>query len=119
MTGDSNTPLGGGLQDLVSTQKSGVNYLGQLLVAIQSAFPRIAGTFTMAVAATNTVTDARINANAVVWLQATNLSAGTLQGSAKNLVVSAVASGSFTVSTANATNAAGTETFSYVAFNPV
>lgn len=117
--GDPNIPLGGGLQDLISTQKSGVNYLGQILVVLRSLFPRITGTFTMPVAATKTVTDARINANAVVWLQATNLSAGTLQGSAKNVVVSAVASGSFTVSTANATNAAGTETFSYTAFNPV
>lgn len=116
---DTNAPVGGGPQDLISAVKSIVIYLGKIVVLLTNSFPRITGTFTMAAAATKTITDARINANAVVWLQATNLSAGTLQGSAKNLVVSAVASGSFTVSTANATNAAGTETFSYIAYNPV
>ena len=73
----------------------------------------------MSATATKTITDARINANAVVWLQATNAAAGTLQGSAKNLYVSSVASGSFVVATASAGNAVGTETYSYIAFNPV
>ena len=113
------SPVGGGPQDLISAVKSIVIYLGKIVTLLTSSIPRITGTFTMPAAATKTVTDARINANAVIWLQATNLSAGTLQGSAKNLVVSSVASGSFIVSTANATNAAGTETFVYVAFNPV
>lgn len=116
---DSGSPIGGGLQDLVSTQKSGVEYLGQIVVLLKRLFPRITGTFTMPAAATLTVTNALINANAVVWLQATNAAAGTLQGSAKALYVSSVASGSFVVATASGGNAVGTEQFLYVAFNPV
>jgi hypothetical protein len=110
---------GSGLQDLVSTQKSGVGYLGRILKVLENLFPRVTGTFTMPAAATLAVTNAQINANAKVMLQATNASAGTLQGSAKSLYVSAVAAGSFTVATANATNAAGTESFSYWVLNPV
>jgi hypothetical protein len=112
-------PVGSGWQDLTSAVKSIVNYIGQIVVILNRLFPRATGTFTMPAAATKTVTDARINANAVILLQATNPSAGTLQGSAKALYVSAVASGSFTVATASAAAAAGTETFVYWAFNPV
>lgn len=113
------SPVGGGPQDLISAVKSIVIYLGKIVVLLTNSFPRITGTFTMAAAATKTVTDARINANAVIWLQATNAAAGTLQGSAKSLYISAVASGSFTVATASAAAAAGSETFSYIATNPV
>jgi hypothetical protein len=112
-------PIGGSGQDLVSTQKSGVAYLGRILNVLQNIFPRITGTFTMTATATHTITDARLNANAVVWLQATNAAAGTLQGSAKSLYVQSVASGSFVVATASAANAVGTETYSYTAFNPI
>jgi exosome complex RNA-binding protein Rrp4 len=111
--------IGGSGQDLVSKLGSIVVYLGQVVSSLQSMLPRITGTFTMAAAATKTVTDARINANGVVWVQATNAAAGTLQGSAKSLFVSNVASGSFTVETASGGNAVGTETFSYTAFNPI
>lgn len=33
-----------GLDDLNTTQKSGVNYLGQLVIAIKSMFPQTVGT---------------------------------------------------------------------------
>ena len=44
----SDTGLGGNMQDLVSTQKSGVSYLGQLLVAFKAAFIQFGGTGTTA-----------------------------------------------------------------------
>lgn len=116
---NGDAPVGSGWQDLTSAVKSIVNYLGRIVVILTNLFPRAIGTFTMAAAATKTVADARINANATVILQATNASAGTLQGSAKALYVSSVASGSFIVATANATNAAGTEVLAYIAYNPV
>jgi hypothetical protein len=114
-------PMGGSLQDLVSTQKSGVNYLGQILTLFQSLFPRITGTFTMNAATSTAVADTRVQAGfTVVGFASQNAAAGTLLGSAKSLYVSAVNPGvGFTVTTANATSAAGTEKFSYYGVNPV
>jgi hypothetical protein len=112
-------PLGGNLQDLVNAQQNGVKYLGLLVQALQNAFPRVTGSFTMAAAATKTITDARVNANALVFLQPTNAAAGTLQGSTRCLYISSVSSGSFVVATAAGTNAGGTEQFAYVVWNPV
>ncbi len=77
------------------------------------------GTFTMTATATRVVTDVNVLTTSQIFLQATNLAAGTLMGSAKALAVTAKsAATSFTVSTANATSAAGTETLSYVIINP-
>lgn len=113
-------PAGGGMQDLVTVQGSGVRYLGQLIQIFQQLFPRITGTFTMSASTSKAVADTRVQANSIISLQATNAAAGTLQGSAKSLYISNVSPGvGFTVTTANATNAAGTEIFSYFAFNPV
>ena len=71
------------------------------------------GTFTLANAATTTVT----NGNGItpkIQLIPTNAAAGTLMGSSKSLFISAVSSWSnFSVRTADNTSAAGTETFSY------
>ena len=100
-------------------QAQGVNQnLGALVQAFKSAFPLSAytGSFTMAAAATKTVTDAHCKAASLVVLIDTNAAAGTLQGSAKRLYVAA-GNGSFVVSTASGAAAVGTETFSYLIVN--
>jgi hypothetical protein len=113
-------PAGGNMQDLVSKQQQGVVYLGQLVKIFQNLFPRVNGTFTLAAAATTAVQNTNIQAGSVIQLTPMNAAAATLQGSAKALYISAINSGTgFTVATGNATNAAGTEQFSYVAFTPV
>lgn len=77
------------------------------------------GTFTMTASATLVVPNINVLTTSLIFLQATNLAAGTLMGSAKSLAVTAKsAATSFTVSTANATNAVGTETLSYFIINP-
>ena len=74
------------------------------------------GTFTMAAAASKSVTDTACKGTSVVTLTPTNAAAGTLLGSAKCLYVTA-ANGSFTVTTASGASAAGTETFAYMIGN--
>lgn len=70
--------------------------------------------FTMAAAASKTVTNKFVTATSQIRLEPTNAAAATLMGGAKSLYVSAKTSGtSFVVSTANAINATGTETFNY------
>lgn len=96
-----------------------VTAINNLVQAVQNAWPRITGTFTLAAAATTTVTQPAVRSTSVIQLTATNAAAGTLQGSAKALYVSAIVPGtSFTVATASGASAAGTETFSYSVFNP-
>lgn len=119
-TSGGSTPIGGSLQDLVTSIKSGVVYLGKLVQIWTAVLPKATGSFTMTAAATLSVPEPRVQANSIVQLIPTNAAAGTLQGSAKFLYVSAVSAGvGFTVATANATNAAGTEIFTYVATTPV
>lgn len=78
------------------------------------------GTFTLSAAATTTVMQAAVQSNSSISLTPTNAAAATLMGSAKSLYISAVVPGvSFTVSTGNAANAAGTETFIYNVQTPV
>ena len=79
----------------------------------------ISGTFTMPAAATLTILQPAVQSLSTIQLTATNASAGTLQGSAKALYISAkVAGASFTVATASGGNAVGTETFSYTINTP-
>lgn len=101
----------------ISTKLQASNQLMAKLVGIFSAlFPRSTGTFTMAAASSKVVTDANVSTTSIITLVPTNAAAGTLMGSAKALYVT-TASGSFTVTTANAAAAAGTETFSYSVSN--
>jgi hypothetical protein len=100
-------------------QATGVNgNLASLIAVMRSAFPLSAfkGTFTMAAAATKTVTDANCKTTSVVILQAANAAAGTLEGSAKHLYPTPAA-GSFLVSTASTVAAAGTEIYNYLIVN--
>jgi hypothetical protein len=78
----------------------------------------IAGNFTLAAAATLVVPQALVTADSLIFLQATNAAAATLQGSNESLYISAKSAGvSFTVATAAGTAAAGGETFSYLLIN--
>jgi hypothetical protein len=92
--------------------------LGELVKTMRTAFPlhNNTGSFTMGAAATKVVADTTIKAGSIVLLMPTNAAAGTLMAGATSLYVSARTAGtSFTVATANAGNAAGTETFEYIA----
>jgi hypothetical protein len=104
----------------VVTALNGLNRLMSALIQVlQGSF--VVGTFTMAAAATTTVTNSGVKSGATIVLTPTNASAGTLVGSAKSPYVPTsgiVDSTSFTVYTASGGNAAGTETFSFYAKNP-
>jgi hypothetical protein len=119
-SGQGPGPQGGGPGGMMmETVKNIVLAINNLATAVQNAWPRITGTFTLAAAATTTVTQPGVRATSVIVLTPTNAAAATLQGSAKALYVSAIVPGaSFTVATANAVAAAGTETYSYSVFNP-
>lgn len=107
------------IQGIVRQLSTGNANALTLIAAIQSIFPRIAGSFTLAAAATTTVTQPGITATSVVLPIATNAAAATLSGSVKALYIKTLTPGaSFTVETANAASAVGTETFSYVVVNP-
>ena len=72
------------------------------------------GSFTMPAAASSTISNGNVTGGKVIFLMPVNASAATLMGSAKCLYISAaVAFTSFTVATANAVAAAGTEIFAY------
>ena len=109
-----------GFSDLATNTAQGNRQLGQLIQVLSNIFPRTFGTFTLAAAATTVVPQPAVKANSLIVLTAANASAGTLQGSAKHLYISAISPGvSFTVATAAGTNAAGTEIFSYAIQSPV
>lgn len=87
-----------------------------LVAQIAASFALQTGSFTLSGAtATTVVSDARVGANSTILWSPTNASAGTLIGSVKSLFVVSISAGvSFSVKTANATLAAGTETFNYI-----
>ena len=76
------------------------------------------GTFTAGAAATTAVTNTSVTAASIIFIQPTNAAAATLMAGASSLYISARAAGvSFTVATADAGNAGGTETFNYLVLN--
>ena len=87
--------------------------LAQMNSTLRAAFPRAAGSFTMPAAASTAVAAPTVAATSVIQLTATNAAAGTLMGSAKSLYVTKSVGVGFTVATASAAAAAGTETFDY------
>ena len=97
-----------------------ITELATITAAILAVFPTavFTGSFTLGAAATTVVNNGHVTASSVIIPFPTNASAGTLMGSAKSLYISAKSAGvSFTVATASAGAAAGTETFSYVIVN--
>ena len=107
-----------GPQDVVTQLKGIVSQLAALVAAITGRVTFGTFSFTSAVA-TLTVTQPAVKSNSIITWNPTNASAGTLEGSAKALYVSAIVPGaSFTVATASGGNAAGTETFQYVINTP-
>jgi hypothetical protein len=106
-----------GVTDVVTQLQNIVRQLTALVAAIKGRVTF--GTFTLGAAVTTTVPQAAVQANSEISLSPTNASAATLMGSAKSLYISAIVPAtSFTVATANTTNAAGTETFSYTVRTP-
>ena len=113
----------------VSTQLKGITaqlssngaLLQQLVNTILAAFPRIIGTFTMPAANTVVIPNTGVKANSYIGVPTpTNAAAATLMQSTKSLFLASISPGvSFTFSTADGTNAAGTETFQYALTNPV
>lgn len=117
---DQGGPVGGNMQDLVSKQQQLVIYAGKLVQILTNLFPRVVGSFTMAAAATTTVANTDVQSGAIIQLVPSNAAAATLQGSTKYVYPSVVNGGTgFVVATASGGNAVGTETFSYIVWNPV
>jgi len=112
---DSQGTSGG--TDIVTALQGMTRLLSSLVKIFQGTY--VTGTFTMAAAASTTVSQPSVKSGATILLTPTNASAATLVGSVKAPYISSIAAGvSFAVSTANSTNAAGTETFSYFIKNP-
>lgn len=109
-------PQAAGVTDVVAQLQGIVRQLTALVQAINGR--NLFGTFTMPAASSLTINQTTIKSNSVVTLTPTNASAATLMGSAKALYYTISAGTSFTVFTANAASAAGTETFSYVIETP-
>lgn len=102
--------------DVVTALAGIQRLLSSLVKVFQGSY--VTGTFTLAGAATTTVTQPGVKSSASISLTPTNAAAATLMGSVKALYVSAITPGaSFTVATANAVASAGTETFSYLIKN--
>lgn len=111
-------PQGSGSITDIVTQLLGLNRNISLLIqAFQGRI--ISGSFTFAAAATTTVPQPAVQSNSVISLTPTNAAAGTLVGSAKAPYISAKSPGvGFTVATASAGSAVGTETFDYTVMTP-
>lgn len=102
--------------DIANKLQASNQLMAKLVAIFSNLFPRSTGSFVMAAAATKTVTDANVTTSSIIFLMPTNAAAGTLQGSNESLYVTP-GSGSFVVSTAAGTAAAGSETFTYAIFN--
>lgn len=103
-------------------QAQGLNKnFAKLNEIIQAAFSPMSvhtGTFTLAAAATTTVSDSTVKATSIILFMPVTAAAGTVMGSAKSLYVSARTAGtSFVVATADGSSPSGTCTFAYLIVN--
>ena len=110
-------PLGGGVPDLVSTNKGGVQQLGNIVDAILNVFPRINGTFTLSAATTTGVSNGNVAANTIIVPFATNATAALIVRT-NGLYHSANTAGTgFVISTQSGSATSG-GTFAYVGLTP-
>lgn len=106
-----------GSANLVSQLKAGVTNISSIAQTLANVFPRLAGSFTLNGGTTTAVAQPGILGNGFPLWVATNTSAA-LTMRTQGLYLSAVtAGGGFSISTETGTTL-GTETFSYVVFNP-
>lgn len=113
--------LTAGNTDLQEMNAALTAQLAAIAAALLAVFPAtiFTGSFTLGAAATTVVNNGNVLTTSIIIPFPTNASAGTLMGSTKSLYISAKSAGvSFTVATASAVAAAGTETFAYVIVNP-
>lgn len=104
------------LDDVVTNLLAGVQNLGLIAEALGTAFPRIAGTFTMSAGTTTVVTNTAVGSVCYIVPFATNTSAASMVRQ-RGLYQSASTSGvGFALSTETGT-AVGTETFQYIGIN--
>jgi hypothetical protein len=95
-----------------------VQQLAQIAQALRVLSNVSIGTFTLAAAASTTVSNTSVRASSFIVFVPTNAAAGTLMQGTKSLYRSTVNAGtSFVVATADGGSAAGTETFSYAVVN--
>jgi len=107
----------GSLADVVTALQGIIRHLSAWVQAFQGRVTT--GSFTMPAAATATIAQPAVLATSEISLQAVNASAATLTGSSKSLYILSKSPGvSFTVKTGDATNAAGTESFTYLINSP-
>ena len=80
---------------------------------------KLIGSFTMTAASASTVIeDTNIKSTSSIFISPTNQAAASMQGSTQYIYVSDKTAGtSFTVTTADGTNALGTESFDYLIIN--
>jgi hypothetical protein len=105
------------LDDINSNLKNAVTNIGALTNAINAAFPRITGSFTLAAATTTVVVQPATAANSIVILTPTNGTAALTERTSGLFQSANTPGASFSISTQNGA-AAGTETFSYIMVNP-
>ncbi len=111
---------GAGFDDAVTLLKAIATNLSSQTTAL-TGFLGVSGTggnFTLGAAASTVVAQTLVTASSLIFLQPTNAAAATLMAGSSSLYISAKSAGvSFTVATADAGSAAGTETFSYLLVN--
>lgn len=107
---------GSDLKQLATNSSQMLVQMGNLIQALTNLLPfsGAIGSFTSTAGSTTTVADATVQATSHIDLTPTNAAAATLDSAATAYYVSARTVGvSFTLTTANAGAAAGTETWTY------
>lgn len=116
-TSDDMASIGRAVVEAITELRKSIDTLTDLFGVVQTT-----GLFTMAAANTFAVLNPNAVAGSIILLQPVNAAAATLQSGASALYVNraaTVAGTSFTVLTANAAAAVGTEQFAYALINPL
>ena len=112
-------PAGGGMGSAFLTAVQNiVTAINGLASTLTAARVQARGSFTLGAASSTVVAQIAVASGSTVTWAPLNASAATLTGSSKALYLSTKTAGvGFTVATADGTNAAGTEVFSYIVSN--